>query len=467
MRSRLLRGILLALTLSLCLATPGGLAQAQVPERQRAFVYGINAAIARTFTGSFSPLSPSTIYLLADQPSIISPRITEIYFWPITNEYKASWEILNEPVAGTMEILQGGRVIQEIAPTSYTIHYQRNGNETVATLYIGAEADAAQERFAASQRAFRRASQDYYREQQAWLAAATEANQRIQAGERVTIPPEPKMPEPLNVTSNGLNNGVPVQLPVGSYTLRLRAPDGSLVPGSTRNLTIFAPRRSAVGYMVVPETRWTTPDQIEDPAAIILGKPNTQLYLIPHEAREYPAQAYTLLQNPQQQVGETTEWKWVLGSPIQQGELEIVRSTGETERRSLTPYRVQQTDGATLGYNILPFEPNPDRPNAAPDLVAFPLPIGTAGSSFALRMVSEQGQILPGSARDVHAPTGSSLIGLALVTLFPPCVDFRELCVSVGTITELALVTLLPLLAGAIIIIRRRLRMRLPRNISA
>jgi hypothetical protein len=103
---------------------------------------------------------------------------------------------------------------------------------------------------------------------------------------------------------------------------------------------------------------------------------------------------------------------------------------------------VQQTAGATLGYDILPFEPNPDRPNAIPDLVAFPMPIGAAGSSFAIRMLSEQGQILPGSVRDVHAPTGSSLIGLALVTL-------------------------LPLIVGAIIIIRRRLRMRLPRNISA
>ena len=442
MRSRLLRGVLLALTLSLCLATLGGVAHAQAPERQRAFVYGINAAIARTFTGSFSPLSPSTIYLLADQASVISPRITEIYFWPITNEYKASWEILNEPVAGTMEILQGGRVIQEIEPTNYTIHYQRNGSETVATLYVGAEAEAAQERFVASQKAFQRASQEYYRAQQDWLALATEANQRIQAGEKVTIPPAPEPPEPLSVTSNGLNNGVPIQLPVGSYTLRLRAPDGSLVPGSTRSLTVFAPRRSAVGYMVVPETRWTTPDQIEDPAAIILGKPDTQLYLVPHEAREYPAQAYALLQNPQQQVGETTEWKWVLGSPIQQGELEIVRPTGETERHSLTPYRVQQTASATLGYDILPFEPNPDRPNAAPDLVAFPMPIGAAGSSFAIRMVSEQGQILPGSVRNVHAPTGPPLIGLALVTL-------------------------LPLLAGAIIIIRRRIQMRLPRNISA
>ena len=442
MRSRLLRGVLLALTLSLCLATPGGLANAQAPERQRAFVYGINAAIARTFTGSFSPLSPSTIYLLADQTSIISPRITEIYFWAITNEYKASWEILNEPVPGTMEVLQGGRVIQAIEPTSYTIHYQRDGSETAATLYVGAEAAAAQERFVAEQKAFQRASQEYYRQQQDWLALATEANKRIQAGEQVTIPSAPQPPEPLNITSNGLNNGVPIRLPVGSYTLRLRAPDGSLVPGSTRNLTVFAPRRSAVGYMVVPETRWTTPDQIEDPAAIILGKPDTQLYLVPHEAREYPAQAYALLQNPQQQIGETTEWKWVLGSPIQQGELEIVRPTGETERRSLTPYRVQQTASATLGYDILPFEPNPDRPNAAPDLVAFPMPIGAAGSSFAIRIVSEQGQILPGSARNVHAPAGPSLIGLALVTL-------------------------LPLLAGAIIIVRRRMRMRLPRNINA
>lgn len=428
--------LLLALLLAL-----GGSASAQEPERQRAFVYGVNAAIARTFTGTFSPPSTSTIYLLADQPSIISPRTTEIYFWPITNEYKASWEILNEPVPGTLEISQGGRVVAEGRSMSYTLHYQKVGSETVATLYTGAEAEAAQERFAAEQKAYQTALSDFYRDQQAWLAAMDDVNRRVANGEQVTPPPAPVAPEPISVTSNGLNDGIPVRLAAGSYQIRLRGPDGAVVPDSTRNLVVFAPRRAAIGYMVVPETRWTTPDQIDDPSAVIVGKANSQLYLVPHEAQEYPARPYALLQNPQRQLGEAADWQWVLGSAIQGGQLELVAPSGAAERRPLTPYRVQQTPGATLGYEILPFEADPARPNAAPDLVGFPLPVGEAGSSFEIRMVTEQGQILPGSARQVRSPAAPPLLALVLLAA-------------------------IPLAVGAAVVTRRRMRLRLPRNIA-
>lgn len=431
-----------AALLALLLGALGGVARAQVPEREEAFVYGINAAIARSFTGSFSPPSSPTIYLLADQTSIISPRRTEIYFWPITNEYKASWELLNEPVPGTVEILQDGRVIRQLAPTDYTIHYQRDGAETVATLYTAAEAVAAQERFAASQREYQRASREFYSQQQAWLALAAEANQRIARGEVATIPPAPQPPQPLSVTSNGLNNGAPVQLPAGSYTLRTRGPDGAVIAASTRSLVVFAPRRTSIGYIVVPATRWTTPDQIEDPAAIIVGKAGSQLYLVPHEVREYPAEAYALLQNPQLQVGQTAEWQWVLGSPIRQGELEVVGPAGAAERRQLTPYRVQQAPGAALGYEILPFEPNPERPNARPDLVGFPLPMGAPGSRLEVRMLSPQGQVLAGSAHQVHVPSAPPLLALVLLAAAP-------------------------LAVGGAVIIRRGRRMRLPRNVDA
>jgi hypothetical protein len=416
----------------------GSTALAQEIVRQRAFVYGINAAFASTFTGSFAPPSTPALYLLADQTSIISPRMTQIYFWPITNEYKASWELLNEPVDGTLEIRQGGQVIQQTEATSYTIHYDGGATAVSAQLYIGAEAEAAQTRFSAEQKRFQDDLNRFYKEQQAWLALADAANQRIKAGEKVTIPPGPIAPEPIAVTSNGINHGIPVKLPVGSYQIQLRGPDGAIVPGSARDLVVFAARRSAIGYMVVPETRWTTPDQLDDPSAVIVGKANSQLYLVPHTVEEYPARAYALLQNPQQQASGTSEWQWVMGAPIKAGELAVV---GAAERRPLTPYRVQQVPGATLGYQILPFEPNPERPNAVPDLVGFPLPLTGAGSGFEIHMVSEQGQVVPGSARLVRTPAD------------PP-------------LAVLFALSAIPLAVGAAVIIRRRLRMRLPRNIA-
>jgi hypothetical protein len=425
------------------LAMLGGTALAQAPERQRAFVYGINAAFARTYVGSFAPPSTTTIYLLADQTSIISPRATQIYFWPITNEYKASWELLNEPVPGTLEVLQGGRVIRQILPTSYTIHYQAQAGSgsPVAQLYTGTEAEAAHEWFTADQQRYQAELRAYYSDQRAWMVEADDANRRIRNGENVTLRPAPVAPAPISVTSNGINQGVPINLPAGNYQIQLRAADGTIVPDSARDLVVFGPRRATIGYVVVPQTRWTTPDQIDDPSAVIIGKADSQLYLVPHEMQEYPARAYALLQNPQRQFGETTDWSWALGAPIASGELEVVAADGASERQALTPYRVQQTPGNSLGYDILPFIPDPERPHAAPDLVGFPLPIGGAGSSFEVRLVTDQGQVLPGSARQVRASSTVPLLGLALLAA-------------------------VPLAVGAVVITRRRARLRLPRNIA-
>jgi hypothetical protein len=88
--------------------------RAQTTETQRALVYGINAAIPDNFVGTFAPPSAGTIYLLAGDTSVISPRYTEIYFWPITNEYRANWHTLNDPAPGVLEISREGKVVAEL-----------------------------------------------------------------------------------------------------------------------------------------------------------------------------------------------------------------------------------------------------------------------------------------------------------------------------------------------------------------
>ncbi len=429
------------LVLCLLLAGLSSRAWAQETDRQRAFVYGINAAVANSYTGNFAPPSVQTIYLLADQTSVISPRMTEIYFWPITNEYKASWEMLNEPVAGSLEISRNGQVIQQTEATSYTIQYTPRGAEADAQIFIGTEADAAQARFAAQQKAYQAALSEYYKAQLAWTAAVDDANRRSQAGEKVTLPPEPQAPEPIGVVSNGVNQGVPVKLPAGSYQIRLRGRDGAVVPNSDRALIVFAARRTAIGYMVVPATRWTTPEQVDDLSDVIVGKANSQLYLIPHTAREFPARAYHLLQNPQQQVGETADWTWVIGEPITAGQLEIIGAGQAPERRALTPYRVKQIPGTDLGYQIEQFVPDPARPGAAPDLIGYPIHIDQPGSGYEIRMLSPQGEVLSGSSHLVRTPTTMPLSLLVLLSISP-------------------------LVAGAVVIVRRRIKMRLPRNIA-
>lgn len=438
----------IAIVLLLALLTgPNGVAgqsEAQTPDAERAFVYGINAAIPNTYAGTFAPPSVDTIYLLAGETSVISPRMTELYFWPITNEYKANWHALNEPVPGTLEVLAGGKVVAELEPTDYTIHFTPEGDAASAKIYLGEEAVAADADFKAKQEAFRQASSDYYDAQQAWLDAADKAAaQQREGATPVALPPEPEPPAPIGVFSNGLNHGIPVKLEAGRYTIQLRGEDGQIVPGSERSLTVFAARRTGAGYTVVPERRWTTPDESPAPRDAILGAQGSALYLEPHQAREYPARDWALLQNPQRAASDMDGWSWVNGERLTEGQLEVLSGGAVVDRLQLTSYKVNQIPGSQLGYEVTELDPDATSGSASatPDFEAYPIHPGSAGETFQIRMVAADGSIVPGSERAVSVPADPALARLLLLPA-------------------------IPLIIGGTVITNRKRRVRLPHRVA-
>ncbi len=420
-----------------------GAAQEPSGESQPAFVYGINAAIPGNYVGTFAPPSAPAIYLLAGETSIISPRMTEIYFWPITNEYRANWNLLNDPVPGTLEISQGNATVAQLESTDYTIQFTQKDATTTAQMYLGQDARDADDTFKQRQEEFQQASHEYYAAEQAWQDAVDAINKQQQSGQQVELPPEPVQPEPIGMYSNGLNQGMPIDLDPGQYHLRLRDGNGATVPGSERELIVFASRRTGVGYTVVPETRWTTPSESPAPGDVIYGAAGSTLYLEPHLSHEYPARAWTLLQNPQVQVGDTGGWEWVNGERLTDGQLQILTNNEIIDRHPLTPFWVEQVPGRQLGYEVHDYvagggENQPD----VPDFVAYPLQLQAPGERFETQLVSDQDSVLPGSVRLVSAPTSAPL-------------------------PRLLVLPALPLLLGAAIISRRQRRSRLSRTMAS
>ena len=395
-------------------ATP---VRAQTSEAQPTFVYGINAAVPNTFVGTFAPPGDD-IYLLANQTSVVSARTTSIYFWPITNEYRADWNVRNDPVPGTLEVLRGGAVVAELTATDYTVHFTQREGETSAVLFLGQDAIAAEAEFRSQQRVFQDASRAYNEAERAWLDAAQQANDRQKAGETASIPPPPEPPAPIGIFSNGLNQGFPIDLDSGAYRIRLRAPDGSIVPESERALTVFAPRRTGVGYSVVPETRWTTSLASSTPGDVIFGAAGSNLYLEPRLTREFPARAWALLQNPQQPAGGAGGWEWVNGERMSGGVLEVVRGDRVVDRRALTPFRVEQIPGRQLGYEVLDLTAKPDDTDP-PDFEAYPVRLETPGEQFQIRLVSAQGDVVAGSERQVSASASVPMNRLFLLPFAP------------------------------------------------
>ena len=443
--SRLLWIALVGLVPTLAvLGVPVGTINAQTTDGEPAFVYGINAAVPDNYVGTFAPPSAGTIYLLAGETSILSPRMTEIYFWPITNEYRANWSALNEPVPGTLEITQNGQNVATLEATDYTIQFTQEDLTTRSALFTGPDAIAADEDFRARQQAFQEASIAYNEAEREWLDAAARAAAQDEGDEPVEVPPAPEPPQPIGVFSNGLNHGIAVNLEPGQYAMRLRGPDGATVSGSERALTVFTARRTGAGYTVVPETRWTTP--LESPASsdVIFGAADSTLYLEPHLAREYPAGAWALLQNPQGSGSGAGGWEWVNGERLSEGTLEVIAGDRVVEQRELTAFEVRQSPGSQLGYEVIPFvaDAGAGEAPAMPEIEAYPLRLPAAGERFQVRMTTIQGNVLAGSERQVNVPAN------------PP-------------LSRLLILPAVPLLLGALFITRRQQRNRSRRALAA
>jgi hypothetical protein len=418
------------------LAATSDRASAQFERGERAFVYGINAAIPDNFVGTFAPPSAGTIYLLAGQPSLVSPRYTEIAFWPITNEYQPDWTMLNEPAPGTLEILQNGAVIAEVASTQYTIHFAQSEEITTAELFLGDDATAAHEQFEARQDAFQEQANAYFDAEREWQDAMADINERRLAGETITdVPPAPQRPDPIGIHSNGLNQGMPIDLEPGSYAIRLRAEDGTIVPDSERALQVFAPRRVGVGYTVVPQTRWTTPDESPAPTDVIFGAADSNLYLEPRVARELPARSWALLQNPQRSAADAGDWVWVNGEMLIDATLQVIGDGQVIAEEPLTAYDVEQVPGRQLGYDVVPHDPEG---SGAPSFEAYPIQLAGTGARYEVRLMGDDGQPLAGSVREVRVPAN------------PP-------------VSRLFVLSAAPLVVGALVITRRQGRVKMPR----
>ena len=405
LRIRMLRALGLAALVSVLSA---GASRADVTDRERQFVYGLNAFTATEYVATFAPASVDTIYLLADQVSVLNPKLTEVYFWPITNDYRADWAALNELVSGSLEVLRDGRLVQQLELTDYVVQFDRSGALGNGRISVSAEA--------ADRRAeFERERAAYVDRLRVYSDETEQFNQRLdelrQRGGDATPPTPPPQPAPFTLYSSSLARGFPVQLAAGEYTIQVRAPDGAIVPGSPKRLVTIAPRRQGVGYEVVSQEKWTVPDVADDPSNAIYVLPGGVVYLRPFVALEFNRLEYTRLQNPQDLEATPNRWMWVHTIPVDDATVQL-----DGAPVAVGEYSVVQAPGPALGYSIVPFQPNPA---ATPDLRAFRVEAPGRRSAQTLWTVDGSGRQLEGSVRALSTTSGVVDIALALPVLVP------------------------------------------------
>jgi len=373
--------------------------RAQEPEKVQTFVYGGQVFNGLGYISTFYPPSVDTIYVLASQQNILSPRQTLVYFWPLSNAYKADWASMNQIVIGNLDILDSHEVIATIPQESYVVQWPQ-GPQGPQKIYTGAETETRYQAFEAVRQAYRdeleahnEAMQQYYKD----LELARQAREQGQLSE---LPEEPQEPEPPELYSTPVGQGSVVTLPAGRYTIRVRADDGSIVPGSQKALVVFAPRRQGLGYQIVPQEKWTRPESTDDPADVIYARQGAVLYLQPFVEKEYNDLYYSRLGDPQSQGGRKDRWRWVHVQPFEQAGNLILDFGGQTIEVLARPYQVQQLPGPALGYTVKDYDPAIEtRP---PDFVAYQLFVDANHASYRLQLQDTDGKTVFGSQREVR-----------------------------------------------------------------
>jgi hypothetical protein len=424
---------ILSLLVFLCLVST---ASADDPVKQRQFVYGLNLYNGVDFSTGFIPRYVDTLYVMADAQSTIDPKRTDVYWWPITNEYRGDFATVDEIVTGTLEISQGDRLISSVPLTDYVIQFDRAGALANGRLYLGDDAKQRRTVFEGERAAYLKRVQDYTDASNAYTTQIDDLKKKADAGEQVTIPDPPNQPAPFTLFSTDVVKGFPLKLAAGEYEIRERDSSGTVIPDSEKRVVAITPRREGIGYQILPQEKWTTPDQADDPSNAIYTVPGGVIYLEPFSEREFNALGYGRLQNPQDLQATANQWTWVHTAALNGVSLAI-RQAGKEERVPLEEFSVDQVPGAALGYNVVPFVRKPSDPPPgslgapSPDLVAFKITAPTTRSTITIALVDSEGHDVPGSAREI--------------IVSPPIVEW-----------QLALPVLLPLLAGVTVLLWRR-----------
>jgi hypothetical protein len=273
----------------------------------------------------------------------------------------AGFSTLNEEVAGKLELMQNGKIIETLDKVSYSLYYPKGYYSEKAVVYTEASAIESFEKYQSAVEQFNAQLRQYYENmaqyRESFNRFLEEVRRRREAGDtgpiNIPIPQEPKPPEFVQFYSTELAQGFVLQLPVGSYEIQLRAEDGTLVEGSEKKVIVFASRRQGgTGYEIIPGNRWTKKENCDEPSWIIHAIGKNELYFNPFLQDEYNELYHNKLVDPQN-VGRLERWKWVHVDPIDNIKTILGFKQQILQSVDKQPYFVKQIPGAELGYEIL------------------------------------------------------------------------------------------------------------------
>jgi hypothetical protein len=369
--------------------------------RTEAFVYAISAFDGQLFQSAFAPSTIDTLYLISGESSVIAPRQTMLYYWPITHRYEADWLAKNEFVEGVLEIKKGNTLVTSLDAQDYVIQYDSVDPEATRTLAIGADAQIAYDTFLTKRKEYQDQQNAYT---QAFQAYTDEVSRIVSEAEGKTLtssdfPPEPEKTASFTLFSTEVNQGFIIALDEGTYSMSFRLPDGTIQPGSEKKLVIFEKIQDGVAYKVIPSERWTDPDYSKEMDGVIYTPENTTIYLEPYLQSQYNEMAYQHMVDPQNTTSRADRNIWVSFETYPGGRLVVTQSGGAPQEKPIERYKVTQLKSSGLGYAIDVFDPQKDDQSS---FAGYQLTVTNEQGEYKIYLQDTNGTILPGSNRQVR-----------------------------------------------------------------
>jgi hypothetical protein len=360
-----------------------------------------------------------------------------IYFWPITQEWKADFSTLGKNfIDGNIEIKDGRGKIIILEPLRFTYYNAPGEYEYDFKVFTGNEAEREFEKYEKLLDEYWEARNAYQQEQMMrsieFETLVKKVGEERKAGKDVSAlvdrvtkmantpqPPPPEMP-PYYVRP--VDKAYVLKLPVGRYSLRYVNKDGSVMEGSEKKLVVHKKRRAnGVGYDVIPADKWTRPEKSQTPSSVLYVNGMTDLYLVPFFQDEFNDLYYSrTVQNDAK--GNPELMSWVMIQQIPKARLEMTIPNEKTESIEERPFYVEQVKGSALGYRIVPFDAEGKHKGEEPNLWAYHVPIRLSTPVVKLKLQDKEGLYLPGGERQIRVVTksGAGLVSLALA--FAPLV---------------------------------------------
>jgi hypothetical protein len=397
-----------------------------IDNKQEQFVYGLRVFDGKGYIGSFCPKTEDSIYIIANSDNILNPRMTQVYYWPITQRYKADFDNLNIAVLGNVEILRNGKLYSTISYDTYVLVYNEGYYAGISEIATGQEALLMFKEFAKSVHEFRKKEIQYnellskYNDEIRNFYQKT--GQRSGSFDIKNIPEKPKPPEPLKIYVQEPSDGIHLKLPEGRYKMRLRTLDGSIVENSEKTIVSFTERRIGnIGYEIIPEERWTNQETSSDPDEIIYYKGDNVLYLRPFKQVEYNDLFYAKLLDPQN-TGNPERWRWINLKQLENSAIQM--STDKSDKSNTIidekPYKIRQTTGPQLGYEVI--ELDRDSTSESPSIVGHKLELESRQQVYFLSLLNESGDVIPKSRREFRQIKTNISRLVYIVALFLPIV---------------------------------------------